>query len=209
MDSSRTILPTTPPAIVPLDLATVVQRIADEHEACCQAAQQSLAHAMRCGELLLQAKAECGHGKWQPWLRENFPGSTRTAQVYMRLAKNREMIELKTQASAPLTIDEAISVISQPVVDYDELFEQALDFPAGELVGDDRDTLALVRGDMAMKAASGWYSGFASPRIEMELPLPERILLIEQLEAVQRALAVWQLRLGAALGLVLARAEGE
>lgn len=111
---STTILPSTPPAIVQVDLQTIAQQIADEHEACSAAARQSLQHAMRCGDLLLQAKRECGHGKFSPWLADNFPGSKRTAQVYMRLAKNRATVEAKSAESALLSIDEAVKLLAEP-----------------------------------------------------------------------------------------------
>lgn len=65
----------SPPVIVQLNLATVAQQIAAEHQACSTAGRQSLSHAMRCGDLLLQAKAECPHGTWQTWLADNFDGS--------------------------------------------------------------------------------------------------------------------------------------
>lgn len=106
------IVPTSPPAILQVDLATVAQHIAAEHEACCRAAQQSLDHAIRCGELLLQAKAECRHGTWQDWLAENFHGSKRTARLYIQLAKRRDEIEAKRQGSAVLSIEEAAKFLA-------------------------------------------------------------------------------------------------
>ena len=36
-------------------------------------------HAIRAGELLIEAKARCPHGNWQAWLEEDFEGSVRTA----------------------------------------------------------------------------------------------------------------------------------
>ena len=45
-----------------------------------------LHHAIKAGELLIEAKARCPHGNWQAWLEENFEGSVRTAQAYMREA---------------------------------------------------------------------------------------------------------------------------
>ena len=48
--------------------------------------------AWNAGQLLRQLKASvrksAGHGSWEPWLRQNFRGSIRTAQRYMALAKN-------------------------------------------------------------------------------------------------------------------------
>jgi Protein of unknown function (DUF3102) len=67
-------------------------RAAIEHEHACaiEAYRDAVLHAIRAGDLLLQAKARVGHGGWLPWLADNFPASTRTAQGYMRLARHRE-----------------------------------------------------------------------------------------------------------------------
>lgn len=89
----------------------LAEQINSEHAACLKAANDALEHAMRCGELLAQAKAECDHGQWQDWLADNFAGSTRTAQVYMRLANNRDRLA-KAQSPALLTIYEATRLIS-------------------------------------------------------------------------------------------------
>jgi hypothetical protein len=46
-------------------------------------------HAIRCGELLIQAKRQAGHGNWLPWLSLNCPDiSEDTAGRYMKLARN-------------------------------------------------------------------------------------------------------------------------
>jgi len=43
--------------------------------------------AWQCGKHLNTIKAIVGHGKWLPWLRNNWPELTeRTAQVYMKIA---------------------------------------------------------------------------------------------------------------------------
>jgi hypothetical protein len=63
-----------------------------EHQLATDAACNALEHAMRCGELLSQAKAELGHGNFLPWLKANFAGSERTAQSYMRLASNPQRV---------------------------------------------------------------------------------------------------------------------
>ncbi|CAN5756190.1 hypothetical protein BH24ACT18_BH24ACT18_04150 [soil metagenome] len=74
----------------PLSLA---QRINAEHHACALAAGAALRHAVRCGALLREAKAEASHGAWLPWLRENFEGAPRTAQLYMKLHRERSGAE--------------------------------------------------------------------------------------------------------------------
>lgn len=47
----------------------------------------AIGHAIRAGELLIEAKELVPHGAWQRWLSEHFRGSERTAQGYMQLAR--------------------------------------------------------------------------------------------------------------------------
>jgi hypothetical protein len=49
--------------------------------------QHGLEHYRRVGDLLLKAKERCGHGKFLPWLKANFPFSRQHAANYMRLAE--------------------------------------------------------------------------------------------------------------------------
>src|SRR5688500_13829097 len=77
---------------------TLPERINAEHESCISSANRALHHALRCGELLIEAKAACSHGEWGPWILHNFEGSNRTASAYMRIAGNREAIEAKRQS---------------------------------------------------------------------------------------------------------------
>ena len=48
--------------------------------------RSALAHAIRAGELLIQAKAQVEHGEWLLWLEKEFPGDRSTAANYMRMA---------------------------------------------------------------------------------------------------------------------------
>lgn len=53
---------------------------------------KALVAAWSAGQLLIELKTSvrksAGHGSWEPWLKNNFQGSVRTAQRYMALAKN-------------------------------------------------------------------------------------------------------------------------
>lgn len=55
------------------------------HEACRAADGEAMGHALRAGELLLEAKAQVPHGGWAPWVAEHCRCSMRTAQLYMQL----------------------------------------------------------------------------------------------------------------------------
>lgn len=74
-------------------LTNLAVRIVAEHQAVSTALKDSVRHAITAGELLIEAKAQVPRGQWLPWLRDHCTLSERTAQLYMRVAKNRERIE--------------------------------------------------------------------------------------------------------------------
>ncbi|MEJ7804019.1 MAG: DUF3102 domain-containing protein [Candidatus Limnocylindria bacterium] len=99
---------------VTTSLAADIRR---EHEAAQQAFASAVEHAVRCGELLAEAKAQVRHGEWLPWLAEHFPASPRTAQGYMRLANHPD-----AQGVAHLGIEGALRHLAAPKGDLlDEL----------------------------------------------------------------------------------------
>ena len=86
-------------------LGKLAEEINAEHQAFRRAFKATYRSALRAGDLLSEAKAQAGHGSWGAWVEENCEFSMRTAQVYMRLANNREEVEelLKNADSAHLT----------------------------------------------------------------------------------------------------------
>lgn len=63
-------------------------RINAEHRAATADAESAVAHARRCGELLLEARSQAEHGQWLLWLAQHCPEvSEWTAQAYMRVAR--------------------------------------------------------------------------------------------------------------------------
>src|SRR5215211_4812889 len=93
---------------------TRTEQINTHHHACEAAVGTALKNAVMCGALLAEQKREIPHGEWAGWLGENFDGSARTAQVYMRLHRNREMVaELQNRRpSAHLSIDGAVRALA-------------------------------------------------------------------------------------------------
>jgi hypothetical protein len=94
------------------DLLSLSSAIEREHDAAQRSFRAAVDHAIRCGELLTEAKAQVGHGVWGQWVRENFPASERTARDYMRLANGYR----NRQPTADLTIAEALNQIKPPKV---------------------------------------------------------------------------------------------
>jgi Protein of unknown function (DUF3102) len=93
-------------------LAHLAALIRSEHEAVATALKESVRHAIAAGELLLEAKDAVQHGLWLPWLRDHCAISERTAQLYMRVAKNRTAIEEQIRNGvADLSLNEAAALL--------------------------------------------------------------------------------------------------
>lgn len=69
-------------------LAREAEELRDQTE---QTARQAVERAMQCGQLLLEVKEACPHGAFQTHLRTMFDATERTAQRYMKLAKNPQL----------------------------------------------------------------------------------------------------------------------
>jgi hypothetical protein len=87
-------------------LPAIAADVRREVEAAEQSWRDAVAHAIRAGELLIEAKAQVKHGDWGGWLDANFPGSRTTATNYMRLAANRQSV-----ADLP-TVREAVAALA-------------------------------------------------------------------------------------------------
>lgn len=70
-------------------------------------------HACEAGERLIQAKAMLPHGQWLPWLEANCEVSERSAQAYMRVARELPKLEgSKAQRVADLPLREAVRLLA-------------------------------------------------------------------------------------------------
>ena len=63
------------------------------HDQIVAVGRKTLGLALRIGELLTEERNKKTHGQWLPWLKENIPFSDRTAQNYLRLWGNRELLK--------------------------------------------------------------------------------------------------------------------
>ena len=64
-------------------LPVLATEINAEHEAALSAISRGMAHALKAGDLLLEAKVAVRHGQWAAWLAKSTNLSERTAQRYM------------------------------------------------------------------------------------------------------------------------------
>lgn len=94
-------------------LAELAGRINEEHQLCEQSFREGLQHAIGAGELLIEARALCKHGEWLDWLTANCEVSERTAQAYMRVARNRDLLGAKAQHVADLSFHDAVMLLAE------------------------------------------------------------------------------------------------
>lgn len=77
----------------------------------------ALSHAQRAGELLIRVKEALAHGSFIYWIESNCAFSIRTAQLYMNLYNNRELIskaqDLAQLSAGALTISKAVEIITE------------------------------------------------------------------------------------------------
>jgi Protein of unknown function (DUF3102) len=66
---------------------TVLAEIRREHELAQADSSTAVAHAVRCGKLLLQVKAVTRHGEFMAWVIANTAINHNTANAYMRVAR--------------------------------------------------------------------------------------------------------------------------
>ena len=102
-------------AIATNDLAQLAKVINREHDLACQAIRTGLEHALTAGDLLQQAKAKVQHGDWLAWLEANCTVSERTAQAYMRLAREwPRLSDPKAQRVADLPLRQVLALVAEP-----------------------------------------------------------------------------------------------
>ncbi len=103
----------TQPALVrpSSNLAELASAINQEHQKCAQAAQTCLERARRAGELLAQAKKECGHGKWLPWVKANLKFGDRQAQKYLRVFREWENLP-NANSNSDLSLDTGLKLLA-------------------------------------------------------------------------------------------------
>jgi hypothetical protein len=76
-----------------IETKAVAEEINRLHHEILSVARTTLEKAIRIGELLAKQKASLGHGQWLPWLEANVELNPRTAQRYIRVWENRQMLK--------------------------------------------------------------------------------------------------------------------
>ena len=97
----------------PVSLADLGTEINDSHAQAILHAGVAMNHALRCGDLLIKAKATVQHGHWLPWLRQNIAFSERTAQGYMRIAQRYSRLQIR-DGVADLSVRGVLKELASP-----------------------------------------------------------------------------------------------
>lgn len=113
-ENKEVIMNIAPLSVQPSDLPDIAQRINQAVDFAQQSAHSAVEHAIKAGRLLIEAKTQVEHGAWEDWLRSNCTVAPRTAQAYMRLAKQYPSLDdAKAQRVADLPLREAVNAISR------------------------------------------------------------------------------------------------
>jgi len=96
-------------------LADLAARIRTEHEASVLAIKRGFKHAIACGRLLIEAKAQLDHGQYLPWLRDHCGVPERSARRYVELAAYAadqqigQLADLSISTTADVVITDAVT----------------------------------------------------------------------------------------------------
>lgn len=74
--------------VVPNSPLQIIVEINEQHRLAKLHAAETIKHAVRCGELLLQQKKLLPHGEFTRWVEQNCEFSARSARAYMQVTEN-------------------------------------------------------------------------------------------------------------------------
>jgi hypothetical protein len=115
-------------------LTMLAAEIAAAHQQARAAAQSTLEHARRAGELLIEAKARLPHGSWLPWLAEHCGAvSPRMAQYYMKIASDWDRLASKAKRVSHLPIRQAVRLLRTSTATVSEDSEPDIDVTYADL----------------------------------------------------------------------------
>jgi hypothetical protein len=95
------------------ELSVLADKIRTAHEALNLALKYGLERALAFGDLLLEAKHKVPRGEWLRWLADHCGVAERTAQAYMRVAKNRPAIEAQIRNGLRIGFADALAALEK------------------------------------------------------------------------------------------------
>lgn len=92
----------------------LIPKIEAAYAASVRSARTTIAHAVECGKLLLEAKAGVPHGYWLNWVEANLTIDERTARRFMRLARLGPELANRSSMTDLETITAALALFAEP-----------------------------------------------------------------------------------------------
>ena len=136
------------------------------------------------GRCLIEAKDLLPHGEWLPWLTERVEFSPRTAQNFMRLAREWT----NTQTLADLGASKALSLLALPPEEREQFMEEnnVIDMSARQLEAaiKERDEARIDAAD-AQKSAMKLREALAAMQQERQVADQEVQKLTEELDELK------------------------
>lgn len=123
-------------AITTNRLNDIAAAVNTEHVLFENAMRESLAHAVKAGELLTEAKQLVSHGEWLKWITDNCQFGERSAQNYMRIYSRFPELA-KAQHVADLTYREAVGLLTEPKPESKPITELTEEEAVHEFLGID------------------------------------------------------------------------
>ena len=129
-------------ALAPRDVQELQVAINHEHAQVENCARDMVAHAVKCGELLLEAKAILPHGSWATWREANITVGEWMAQKYMAFAREERANPGRLTGMPSIRAAlKAIAAPPRPEVDPASSTGQMLSAAKAIARGDDEDDI--------------------------------------------------------------------
>ncbi len=169
----RTIAQTVDPPAEGRSIETITSEILDLK----QKAGESI---LSIGQRLLEAKGLLSHGEWLPWLTEQVEFSERTAQNFMRLAREYS----NPQTLADLGASKALTLLALPPEEREQFVEDhnVIDMSARQLEQAIRERDAARKAAAAAKADAS-IAEQARAKMEADMATTKNLLERAQAEA--------------------------
>ena len=104
-------IPERKPRPMPRQASTLAMEIKNEHQLALTNWESVVEHAIRIGELLLEAKKMVGHGGFMSWVEANCPFKHGMGLIYMNMAKHKSALS-NSQEIKNLTLTGALKLLT-------------------------------------------------------------------------------------------------
>lgn len=148
-------------------LADLAAQIRAEHNQISTAMQAGFEHAFKAGQLLREAKETIAHGDWLGWISQECGLSARTAQAYMRIAREYPKLDpSKAQRVALLSLRNALRELAGTASALAKIPEERQREALNEAEATDKSTLFVLRRKNRPQDSLAHHPPPPGPRLE-------------------------------------------